>query len=576
MSCPLPLVFAQLVAQLFAEPVVQTVTQLVAQSPTPSDSAPIPALPPFVLPTPEQASAFLGMLLLTTGLAVGLYALLFVVLRSVFRRTDFEFGIAILNLARIPALLILIFGSLRLALNFLAPSVALLWLGRLCAALLVAALTFLIGQLFTQAAVYYLKSFAEKTEAAWDDVLIPILETIIPPLIYVFGAFFFLQSLGIDLTGLWVAFGGITFVLGFALKDILANFFSGLVLLIDTPFQFGDMVRLSDGSTAVIKKVGLRVTHLYVIDNYCEIYIPNAELEKRDIVNLSRPTPHYAYSIEVAVRVDADPVATTKILSEIVNGHPDILGDMEEKLRCLDSFVGLKQAEDGEMSKVDAGRLRLLAYRKLNDQLQLVESRLEALIANIRLLEKGGLRKEELRNLAGDFQAIFGLFGLRLTGDRDDQKGRSRLKEEPESVLANTTIGLIRELYRAWLKDPDLTPEDEQILPQEWEQKIEVLKLKLGRLHQKLMSSSRDETRLDDYTYNFLSWLRENFKESQTIWKEPQVRMTDIQGNAMQFTIRFYVDNIKLEHWFRGNRVTNEVRREIVRRLRQAYILHLL
>ncbi|QKD82036.1 hypothetical protein HPC62_07325 [Thermoleptolyngbya sichuanensis A183] len=51
--------------------------------------------------------------------------------------------------------------------------------------------------------------------------------------------------------------------------------------------------------------------------------------------------------------------------------------------------------------------LRLLVYKTLNDQLQLVESKLEALIANIRLLEKGGLRKDELRNLAGDFQAIF-------------------------------------------------------------------------------------------------------------------------------------------------------------------------
>ncbi|MFQ3618023.1 MAG: mechanosensitive ion channel domain-containing protein [Cyanobacteriota bacterium] len=557
-----------------------------AQAPAPSVPISTPVLPLFSPPTPEQATAFLGTLALTAGLAVAFYVLVFVVLRSFFRRLDFELGIAILNLARIPALIILIFGSLRLALNFLAPSIALLWLGRFCAALLVAAVTFLVGQLFTQAVAYYLKGFAEKTEAAWDDVLIPILETIIPPLIYVFGAFFFLQSLGIDLTGLWVAFGGITFVLGFALKDILANFFSGLVLLIDTPFQFGDMVRLPDGSTAVIKKVGLRVTHLYVIDNYCEVYIPNAELEKRDIVNLSRPTPHYAYSLDVSVRVDADPVATTSILSEIVNGHPDILGDLDEKLRCLDSFFGLKQAENGEISKVEAGRLRLLAYKELNDQLQLVESKLEALIANIRLLEKGGLRKEELRNLADDFQTILSLFGLRLIGDRTeknhaeknrtDKKGRSHLQEEPETLLTNTTIGLIRALYQAWLKDPDLTPEDEQLLPQEWEQKIEVLKLKLGRLHQKLMLSGRDETRLDDYTYNFLIWLQDNFKESQTIWKEPQVRMTDIRGNAMQFTIRFYVDNIKLEHWFRGNRVTNEVRREIVRRLRQAYILHLL
>jgi hypothetical protein len=84
-----PLLFVQLVAQPFA--------QLVAQLPTPSDSAPVPVLPPFVPPTPEQATAFLGTLILTAGLAVALYALLFVVLRSVFRRTDFELGIAILT-----------------------------------------------------------------------------------------------------------------------------------------------------------------------------------------------------------------------------------------------------------------------------------------------------------------------------------------------------------------------------------------------------------------------------------------------------------------------------------------------
>ncbi|QKD82037.1 hypothetical protein HPC62_07330 [Thermoleptolyngbya sichuanensis A183] len=92
---------------------------------------------------------------------------------------------------------------------------------------------------------------------------------------------------------------------------------------------------------------------------------------------------------------------------------------------------------------------------------------------------------------------ILSLFGLRLVGDRPERnrpekKGRSHLQEEPETLLANTTIGLIRALYQAWLKDPDLTPEGEQLLPQEWEQKIEVLKLKLGRLHQKLMSSGPD------------------------------------------------------------------------------------
>lgn len=41
---------------------------------------------------------------------------------------------------------------------------------------------------------------------------------------------------------------------------------------------------------------------------------------------------------------------------------------------------------------------------------------------------------------------------------------------------------------------------------------------------------------------------------------------------ATEFTIKFYVDDIKLEHGERGYRVNSEVRREIVRQLRQAYL----
>ncbi|MEG4293683.1 mechanosensitive ion channel, partial [Microcoleus sp. D2B6] len=38
-------------------------------------------------------------------------------------------------------------------------------------------------------------------------------------------------SFGVDLTGVWVTLGGASLIVGFATKDILANFFSGLGLL---------------------------------------------------------------------------------------------------------------------------------------------------------------------------------------------------------------------------------------------------------------------------------------------------------------------------------------------------------
>ncbi|WP_193789142.1 mechanosensitive ion channel domain-containing protein, partial [Kamptonema formosum] len=53
-----------------------------------------------------------------------------------------------------------------------------------------------------------------------------------------------------------------------------------------TPFSFGDVVALPDGSRAVIRKIGLRLTSMYLIDSHSEIYIPNAAFQSQNIVNL--------------------------------------------------------------------------------------------------------------------------------------------------------------------------------------------------------------------------------------------------------------------------------------------------
>jgi len=539
---------------------------------SPSPTKPV-ATALLVMPTAAQFGTFFFTLGLCAGISFAIYVGLFYILRPLVRKWEKDILLLILGVSQTPLTIIFILLSFKIALFNLSNSgeiITWVWIQKGITAVLIGALTYLISQLFTEAAVTYLKAYARQTEAVWDDVLIPLLQNFIPVITYIIGISLFFSSLGVDLSGIGLALGSITVVLGLAVKDILSNFFSGLVLLVDTPFKFGDIIATSDGSLAIIKQIGIRVTKLYLINDHCEVYVPNATLGNQSITNLSRPTTHYAYTIPVAVRIDADAMMATNILREIVAGHPDTLANFDEKLKSLDSFYGLKEAEDDKLSKKEAGRKRILIEKEINIQLKKINAAFEKLIEDIIIVEKGGLDVQELKGLMKDYMEILDLMGMVVITERKGKRQRSWLEEE--SAGKQNLISLVRVWYEAWLEDPDLVIEDQNILPDEWEQKVELLKIKLNKLFQTISNPGVNETRLDDYAVKFLDWIETNFKESSTAWKEPQIQITDIQGSCMQFSVRFYIDNIQLEHWRRGERVKNEVRREMIRRLRLAHI----
>ncbi|MEH1897728.1 MAG: mechanosensitive ion channel family protein [Nostoc sp.] len=544
---------------------------LVAQAAESTSKVPLVPQAHPTLPTSTQISYFFYTFGAFIVVGFILYILLFYFLRAFFRRTEKDTALLILGILQIPAIAIFLFANLKLSLTQLGSGGIIDWIDRGLTALLIATVTYSISLLFTEAVVSYLKDYARKTEAVWDDVLIPLLQNFIPVIIYLIGISLFFSTLGFDLTGIGLAIGSITVVLGLAVKDILSDFFSGLVLLVDTPFKFGDVIAMPNGSIAIIKNIGIRVTKLYLINEHCEVYTPNTSLGSQNIINLSRPTTHYAYTIKVSVRVDADAVVATNILRQIIIGHPDTLGNIDEKIQYLESFAALKEAEGDKLSKKEAGRLRLLVEKEVNSHIEKIEESFEVFVRQIKQLEKGGLTSEELKNIQQSYLEILNLVGLVIITERKGKRVKSWLDEE-QNTSSKQLIFLIREWYKTWLEDPDLVFEDQRILPDEWEQKIDLLKIKLNKLFQKVSNPGVDETRLDDYSLKVVEWLNDSFKESNVAWKEPQVQLTDIQGSGMQFSVRFYVDNIQLEHWRRGDRVQNEVRREMVRRLRQAYI----
>lgn len=94
-----------------------------------------------------------------------------------------------------------------------------------------------------------------------------------------------LSSLGVEVGPMMAAMGGIGFILGFALQDTLANFASGMMIMIYQPFDEGDFVEIS-GVRGKIEKMSLVSTVLLTIDNK-ELIIPNKKAWGETITNYS-------------------------------------------------------------------------------------------------------------------------------------------------------------------------------------------------------------------------------------------------------------------------------------------------
>ncbi len=521
----------------------------------------------------------LGNIVLWFILPLIAYNLFLSVLQIWFRSTNKQIGILTVNIIRIPLLVIFLLIGLKLFLLNIDSLKDILIIQKALPAIIVAIAVYLTNQLFTQVISYALSKYAEKTEAEWDDVLIPLINSTVPSLIYIIGTFIFLQTLGIDLSGLWVAFGGITFVLGFALKDILSNFFSGLVLLIDTPFQFGDVVALSDGSIAVIQTIGIRLTTLYLIENHCELFIPNAALGSQKIINLSRPNPNYYYTITVPIRGDSNPNEAIKIIEEVVLSHPDVLGDLDKKLVAIDNFYRvtdqLVNAQENLLSKKDAGKKRLLAEKKVKAKLQEIEEGMNALIAKIGFMEKGGLETSEIRTIQGYYLDIVKMVGLEIVSEKQKGGQKSLTLAEAQTPEEDTLISLVRNWYHEWQEDPDVLDQDDTVLESEWERKITFLGVRMNKFLQQIVGANQGmaETKLDDYAEELWQWIQERF-QTYSIWQAPKIWMNSMSMGSsvsIDMAVKFFVDNVKLEQCQRGNRIKSEVHGEIVRRLRQAY-----
>lgn len=94
--------------------------------------------------------------------------------------------------------------------------------------------------------------------------------------IWLVGLSVMLSVLKVDAGGIFAALGLTGAAIGFAVKDIIANFISGLVLLSTRPFKIGDLITI-ETFEGIVEDLAIRATTLKTVDGK-EITIPNARV----------------------------------------------------------------------------------------------------------------------------------------------------------------------------------------------------------------------------------------------------------------------------------------------------------
>lgn len=125
------------------------------------------------------------------------------------------------------------------------------------------------------------------------------------------------EHLGMSFSGL-VTFGGIGgLAVGMAGKDILSNFFSGVMLYFDRPFNIGDWIRLPDRHIeGVVVEIGWRLTKIMTFENR-PLYVPNSMFTDISVENPGRMT-NRRIKTTIGLRYeDADKIGT--IVNEMHN-----------------------------------------------------------------------------------------------------------------------------------------------------------------------------------------------------------------------------------------------------------------
>lgn len=118
-----------------------------------------------------------------------------------------------------------------------------------------------------------------------------------------------------NVTAFLTGLGIVGFTIGFALQNIMQNFVSGVILLVQRPFRVGESVGIA-GYDGTVLKIGLRTTEMKTLDGRI-VFLPNGDVLSQPIINYTRADLRRV-ELPVGVAYDSDTeIVRRTILNEL-------------------------------------------------------------------------------------------------------------------------------------------------------------------------------------------------------------------------------------------------------------------
>lgn len=142
-----------------------------------------------------------------------------------------------------------------------------------------------------------------------------------------------ISAAGIDLSSLALVAGALSLGIGFGLQNIVSNFVSGLILLVERPFKVGDWV-VTGTTEGFVRRISVRATEIETFQHQ-SIIVPNSELINAPVGNWTHRNRLGRVEIPVSVDYGSDPNVVMDILLDLANHHSLVLHTPEPSVAFL-------------------------------------------------------------------------------------------------------------------------------------------------------------------------------------------------------------------------------------------------
>ncbi|MDX3893722.1 mechanosensitive ion channel family protein [Pusillimonas sp.] len=116
--------------------------------------------------------------------------------------------------------------------------------------------------------------------------------------------------LGRPTGGILASSGLIIAILGFAIRNVLADVLAGIAIGLEAPYRIGDWVEFDSETSGRVIEIGWRTTRI-LTTNGTYMILPNSHISRQMLTNYSAPRKHYQASLEIVLGHDV-PVAQAK------------------------------------------------------------------------------------------------------------------------------------------------------------------------------------------------------------------------------------------------------------------------